>query len=226
MHWLKLLFKYSVCLLLFTQQLNAQTLIKVKDIEGNVYGTVKIGNQIWLSQNLRTTQYNDGTSIPNVIDRTEWEKLSYGAYCWNANDSVTYANTYGALYNWETVNTDKLCPIGWHVPTQNEWSELINFISAKDNSGDEGTSLKSKYGWINDGNGTDNYNFLALPSGYRYGSGYFREPGVIGSWWSINELDGSELAKCIGMKSYRTDISIDNEAKSYGLSVRCLKDMD
>ncbi len=226
MHWLKLLLKYSVCLLLFTQQLSAQTLIKVKDIEGNVYGTVKIGNQIWLSQNLRTSHYNDGTSIPNVIDRIEWENLSHGAYCWNANDSVAYANTYGAFYNWETVNTGKLCPIGWHVPTQNEWSELINFVSAKDNSGDEGTSLKSKYGWANDSNGTDDYDFVALPGGYRYASGYFRESGFIGNWWSANALDDSGLAKYIGMMSYRTDVRIDINSKSYGLSVRCLKDMD
>ncbi len=87
----------------------------VTDIDGNVYNEVTIGTQVWMVENLKTTQYNDGTAIPLVADNTAWSILTTGGYCWAYNDEATFKNTYGALYNWYTINT-KLCPTGWHVP--------------------------------------------------------------------------------------------------------------
>ena len=98
----------------------------VTDFDGNVYDTITIGTQVWMVENLRTIHYNNGTYIPNVTDST-WQKLSTGAYCWY-NNNVIFKDTYGALYNWYAVNTGKLCPTGWHVPTDDEWTTLTTYL--------------------------------------------------------------------------------------------------
>jgi hypothetical protein len=100
----------------------------VKDIDGNVYDTVTVGTQTWMVENLKTTRYNDGTAIPLVTKSVAWETLSTPGYCWYNNDESTYKAPYGALYNWYTVNTGKLCPTGWHVPGDSEWIVLIDFL--------------------------------------------------------------------------------------------------
>jgi len=92
----------------------------VSDIEGNIYKTIRIGNQTWMAENLKTTKYNDGELIPNITVDVEWLEFSSGAYCWYNNDGTRNKNTYGALYNWYSVNTGKLCPAGWHVPSNKE----------------------------------------------------------------------------------------------------------
>jgi hypothetical protein len=91
----------------------------VTDIDGNVYQAVKIGNQVWTVENLRTTRYNDGTAIPYVTDNSAWANLTTPGYCYYFNDSTANADKYGVLYNWYTVNTGKLSPAGWHVPDTN-----------------------------------------------------------------------------------------------------------
>ena len=93
----------------------------VTDIEENIYKIVKIGDQIWLAENLKTTKYQDGTAIPNVAVAATWEGLTTGAYCWYNNNETDNKKTYGALYNWYAINTGKLCPTGWHVPSDAEW---------------------------------------------------------------------------------------------------------
>ena len=106
------------------------------DIDGNSYKTVKIGTQEWIAENLRTTQYNDATAIPLVTNNTEWSELITSAYCWYNNDATSLKATYGALYNWHAVNTNKLCPTGWHVPTEVEWVVLMDYLK------DDGSKLK------------------------------------------------------------------------------------
>ena len=103
----------------------------VVDIDGNVYHTVTIGTQVWMVENLKTTRYNDGTAIPLVTDGTAWAALTTPGYCWYNNDSATYKNTYGALYNWYAVNTGKLAPTGWHVPTDSEWTVLTTYLGGE-----------------------------------------------------------------------------------------------
>ncbi len=99
----------------------------VKDGDGNIYQTVTIGTQIWLKENLKTTRYNDGTDISLITDQTEWKNAISAAYCWYDND-ITNKDPFGALYNWYAVNTGKLCPKGWHVPSESEWTELVYFF--------------------------------------------------------------------------------------------------
>ena len=107
-------------ILLIQTNLNAQP-ETVADIEGNIYSALRIGNQIWMAENLKTTKFNDGTLIPFVSSNLEWNKLSQPAYCWYNNDELNNRKLYGALYNWFAVETGKLCPLGWHVPTDKEW---------------------------------------------------------------------------------------------------------
>jgi uncharacterized protein (TIGR02145 family) len=101
---------------------------EVSDIDGNYYKTIQIGSQIWMAENLKTTRYNDGSNIPLVTDNTAWSNLTTPGYCWYNNDAATYKNVYGALYNWYAVNTGKLCPSGWHVPSEYEWTLLVNYL--------------------------------------------------------------------------------------------------
>ena len=97
----------------------------LKDIDGNIYATTTIGSQVWMAENLRVTKYNDGSTIPLIPTRLYWGSLTVGAYSWYKNDSASCAHDYGALYNWNAVNTGKLCPCGWHVPDREDWKYLI-----------------------------------------------------------------------------------------------------
>jgi uncharacterized protein (TIGR02145 family) len=106
----------------------------VSDVDGNTYQTIQIGTQIWMAENLKTTKYNDETSIPNVTDATEWLNLTTPGYCWYNNDAATYKTPYGAMYNWYAVNTGKLCPAGWHVPSEPEFYVLDDYLGSEGDS--------------------------------------------------------------------------------------------
>ncbi|MBI9069480.1 MAG: PKD domain-containing protein [Salinivirgaceae bacterium] len=201
---------------------SAGTVVNVTDIDGNVYSTTQIGEQRWMAENLKTTTYNDGTSIDLVSDNTAWENNSTGAYCWLNNDETQYGETNGALYNWNAVNTGNLCPDGWHVPTNDEWTELKNYIAADGHSGNEGTALRATSGWPNDGNGTDDYGFTALPGDMRFDNGNFSDFNF-GYWWGATEFDSTN-AWFIGLYGNYAPIYQSNYSKSSGYSVRCLKD--
>ena len=195
----------------------------VTDVDKNTYKTLKIGTQEWMSENLRTTKYSDGTPIPNVTDSAQWSNLSTGAWCHYDNVSSQYDATYGKLYNWYAVNTNKLCPSGWHVPTETDWTVLIDYLASNGNKGTQGKALKSKSGWNSNGNGTDNYGWLGLPGGFRFGNGNFSEIGNYGAWWSSKEASKDEAW---GWALYYEDGAITKGpgSKSFGNSVRCLRD--
>ena len=115
------------------------------DADGNSYKVVKIGDQTWMDENLKTTKFNDGTAIPYTKDNSVWSAsvlASTPAYCWYSDD--TYQNAYGALYNWYAVNTGKLAPVGWHVATDDEWTILGNYLMANGYNYD-GTTTSNKY---------------------------------------------------------------------------------
>jgi len=191
----------------------------VTDISGNIYATVKIGTQIWIRENLKTTMYNDGTNIPQVIDEAAWLYSETPAYCWYNNLENT---TYGILYNWYCVNTGKLCPIGWHVPSQEEWITLRNYLSP--NPGRKLRESTTTH-WINNEEMTNNSSgFTALPGGARYP--HFNKLGENGYWWSSLEFDlGPTWAK-VQIISGTIYYIIENSPtpKQNGCSVRCIKD--
>ena len=197
----------------------------IPDADGNVYTSVTIGTQEWMSENLRTTKYSDGTAIPNVTDDTQWNSLSTGAWCSNNNSSSNDV-TYGKLYNWYAVNTSKLCPTGWHVPTDAEWTILTDYLTANGHSGAEGTALKATSGWSGSGNGTDDYGFLGLPGGARGFNGRFGGIGYDGLWWSSSQIYAfsSDNAWIRNLYYYNDYVNRNSFSKKYGFSVRCLRD--
>jgi uncharacterized protein (TIGR02145 family) len=176
-------------------------------------------------ENLRTTKYSDGTVIPNVTSNSDWESLSTGAWC-NYENSSTNDATYGKLYNWYAVNTNKLCPTDWHVPTDVEWSVLTDYLSADGHSGAEGKALKATSGWNyngQSGNGNDDYGWSGLPGGFRYGSDSFGSIGSFGQWWSSSQ-GNTNGAWDRGLGSSNVRVYRYDNYKRSGFSVRCLRD--
>ena len=211
----------------------------VTDIDGNTYNTVQIGDQCWMQENLKTTSYNNGTSIPNITDNIDWLSLTTGAYVWYNND-ISWKGSYGALYNWyATVDTKGLCPTGWHIPTDDEWTILTDYIGGIDfphgnelkscrqiNSPDSGECNTTEHPrWEENFNyGTDNYGFSGLPGGIRnIGAGNFSDIGETGFWWSSTE--NTSYYGWIRALDYSIGfVVLGGNGKAYGNSVRCLRD--
>jgi uncharacterized protein (TIGR02145 family) len=184
---------------------------------------VTIGTQIWMKENLKTTKYNDETNISNITDNTAWSNLTSPAYCYYDNDAATQKNIYGALYNWYAVNTGKLCPTGWHVPSDVEWTTLTTYLGGESVAGgklkETGTIL-----WVSPNTGATNESgFTALPGGCRNDLGGCTYNGQYGYWWSSSEYD-SFKGKWRLMGYDHADIIPHNNTKNYGFSIRCLRD--
>ena len=212
----------------YGEQLSFTT--KLADADGNLYNTVKIGTQLWMTENLRVTKLNDNTPIPEVTDNTLWIDSSDPAYSWYFND-IANKPTYGALYNWYAVNSGKLCPTGWHVPTDNEFSILeqslgmttdqLNLWGSRGT--DQGTQLKNSTGWDEGGNGTNSSGFSALPGGYRFGAtGDFNLLTTITYWWTSSEHD-AERGWYRRLDSSSTTVYRASTSKIGGKYIRCLK---
>jgi uncharacterized protein (TIGR02145 family) len=196
----------------------------VKDIAGSSYKTVVIGGQEWMAENLRTTKYNDGTDIPNVMDTTEWSNLNGDAYSWLLNDYDMYGTVYGALYNWYAINTGKLCPSGWHLPSDEEWKTLTDFLGGATVAGNKLKEL-GIIAWDNPfSGGTNETGFSALPGGFRNSTdGKFGGLKSYGCWWSSTE--SSENGAWGRYVTYnQASVFRAQYHKRTGFCVRCLKD--
>jgi uncharacterized protein (TIGR02145 family) len=173
-------------------------------------------------ENLKTTRYNDGTAIPLVTDNTAWAALTTPGYCWYNNDAATYKNTYGALYNWYTVNTGNLAPNGWHVATDAEWTVLTTFLGGESVAGgplkEAGTT---HWGSPNTG-ATNATGFSALPGGFRNSNGgSFSFIGYNGYWWLSTAYDAaSSWVRHMSCDLAAVGRLYSNDA--YGFSVRCV----
>lgn len=194
------------------------------DQDGNVYKTVTIGTQTWMAENLRTALYNDGTPISNVTDNEEWEHLTTGAYCNYDNTSNTDTiATYGRLYNWYAVNTGKLAPTGWHVPTDAEWTTLTTYLGGESVAGSKLKETGSTH-WIDPNVGaTNETGFTALPGGTRTLNGPFYDIGRFGLWWSAIEYSTNN-AWYRDIFYYYDNVYRDFSYKKIGFSVRCVRD--
>jgi uncharacterized protein (TIGR02145 family) len=194
----------------------------IKDADGNVYHTVQIGSQTWMLENLKTTKYNDGTSIRLVTDDLEWARLSTDAYCWYDNDSASSIDSYGALYNWTAVNSEKLAPVGWHVATDADWTTLTTFLGGESVAGGK-LKVKGTGDWQSPNTGaTNEVGFAALPGGYRSTDGTFSDIGLSGDWWTASE-ENDINAWFRGVGNNLASVSRKGLSKVYGLSVRCVK---
>lgn len=190
------------------------------DSDGNNYGIVTIGTQVWMAENLKTTKYKDNTPIPLIADNNNW---STPGYSWYNNDAATYKATYGALYNWYTVNTGKLCPTGWHVPTDDEWRALTSYLGGEGVAGGKLKEAGTSH-WLSPNLGaTNETDFTAVPGGVRNIDGQFLELGNAGYWWSSTAYDA--------IHAFYRDMIYDDQwvnryryLKGLGFSVRCIKD--
>jgi uncharacterized protein (TIGR02145 family) len=201
---------------------------------------VTIGTQIWASTNLDVTTYRDGTPIPQVTDPTQWGNLTTGAWCYYNNDSTTGA-TYGKIYNWYAVagihdndpNTPNkiLAPTGWHIPSDSEWSTLINYLDPNANGGltvpnVAGSAMKETgtTHWFSPNTGaTNSSGFTGLPGGYRFVDGSYAGLGINGYWWSSSE-NGVGGAWYRNLNFESTNATKIGQGKELGYSVRCIRD--
>jgi uncharacterized protein (TIGR02145 family) len=221
----------------------------IKDADGNVYKTVKIGKQVWMAENLRTTRFNDGSAIPQVMDGHEWENLASPGYCYynNTSDSALIKK-YGALYNWFTVKTGKLAPAGWRVPTDKDWNILQNYLINHGYNYD-GTksenriakSLAAQTDWsITTGKVSDTGSigddltknnrsgFSAFPSGYRSIDGKFTSEKMTErwsecDWWSSTAVDSINSYN-LSMDCFGNSLDLSENKKGFGFSARCVRD--
>lgn len=207
----------------------AQSPVQVLDIDGNIYQTIKIGDQVWMAENLKTTQYRDGSPIPEIGYASVWTQLDAQqkqGFAWFNYDDV-YKNPYGAYYNVHAIKTEKLCPFGWIVPTKDDWDVLI------DSLGDD----QVVGGWLKAvGNLTaqdglwqapnlaaiDSFDFKSIPSGVISTSGTSAQKNRIAYYWSSSV--GNTSTRAIFLKHDQANILRNNFSNGFGFSVRCLKE--
>lgn len=194
----------------------------VADADGNVYHEIKIGDQIWMVENLKTTKYNDGTSINFSSLGYEWISQTTGAYCWPLDNS-SYKDIYGAFYNWYAVSSGKLAPNGWHIPTETDWLKLRDYLGG---SAVAGGKMKENgtvhWNYPNTG-ATNESGFTALPAGYISTSdGSNKVMGAYSFFWSNSGTINSYGR--LGLNSTSANFMYGTESSIFGFSVRCIKD--
>jgi len=191
----------------------------ITDIDGNKYNTVLIGSQCWMRENLRTTRFNSGDSIPIRANESDWSFSTTPAMCYY-NNSMANADKYGALYNGYAAKRNNLCPKGWHVPTNDEWDILIGYLGGVDIAGHH---LKAAYDWYSNGNGSNESGFSALPAGVRGGDGTynFSRIGERGGFWSSTYYDIRLCSRVL--RYYLASVEEQTVYLDDGNSVRCIK---
>ena len=208
--------------------------VTVKDIDGNIYQTIQLGDQVWMTENLKVTHYRNGDAIPNVTENAEWTNLTAGAYCEYDNDA-SHTATYGRLYNWYAVHDGReIAPTGWHVPTDEDWKTLemtlgmnqLEVNDTQDRGTDEGGKLKEMgtTHWQSPNTGATNESgFTALPGGFRNFNGIFYSLGSYAIFWSATESSA--------LHAWFRSLAFDNSSvhryydkKQDGFSVRLLRD--
>lgn len=225
---------FICCLFVFFTESCTKSAEKVTDADGNVYGTVVIGEQEWLTENLKTTRYTDGTPITNVKDVTNWRNIDAPAYVWYENDSLN-KEPYGALYNWHAVGDPKgLCPDGWRVATDEDWKELEQYLGMTpeqiEGTGlrgtNEGAILKEAgfHKWESPNEGATNEVGLSIvPGGRRDSSGRFYDKGTGSTIWTSSETSASSAYYRHFANNITTIGRNPGGDKKFGLAVRCIR---
>jgi uncharacterized protein (TIGR02145 family) len=191
----------------------------LSDVDGNVYPTVSIGNKWWMAENLKTAHFADGTEIPDLTVSPNYSQISTSAYY--RYNSAFNDTLYGKLYNWyTTVDSRKLCPTGWHVPTTTEWNSLVIILGGEYQAGGK---MKALYGWLPSNIiVTNESGFSGLPGGYLFNSALYLDIGYSGYWWSSTSvIDNAYNFKL----TYSFNVTSMGTLYKYGgASVRCIND--
>jgi uncharacterized protein (TIGR02145 family) len=198
----------------------------VTDIDGRTYKTIPVGVQVWMAENLRTTKLNDGTVLPKIIEDADWSNLLTAAYCWFNNNDSLYGNIYGAYYNWYAVSSGKLCPDGWHVPSDVEWQQMVDYLGGNNVAGSK-IKETGKNNWVlPNGDASNNSGLTGLPAGMR-GSidGSFSGQGYYGGWWTATQTNSSLLGSAWSrwVHGDTTVIARSEIFKKDGFGIRCIK---
>ena len=244
-----ILFLASACHKKDNDDNNGHVKGNITDIEGNTYQTITVGSQEWMAENLKVTRYRNGDAIPTGLSQSEWDNTTNGAYTiYDNNESMGEA--YGLLYNWYAATSNKgLCPEGWHVPSDDEWTQFTDYLIASNSQATEenlGIMLKScrkvnsSLGgncntsihprWSSGGthDGTDNFGFAALPGGGLLGGGYYDGLGDVAVWWTSSEMtEGSsdDVAWFRELAQYYELVYRNWEWKTDGFSIRCVRNL-
>lgn len=218
--------------------LKTQQVKTVADIDGNIYQYLTIGNQIWMTENLRTTKYRNGDPIPAGLNDETWAGTTSGAYAIYGNDD-TNDNEFGKLYNWYAVTDSRhICPTGWHEPVDEEWKTLETYMINNGygfggSGNDIAKSMSATSGWVessiagsvgNDQSSNNSIGFSALPGGLRHPNGYFDFIDYIGLWWTSSNVDPGSTALSRYLQHDSVGLTTAQYDKHKGLSVRCIKD--
>jgi len=189
--------------------------------QGYDYATVLIGDQCWFAENLRSENYENGDAIPSNLSIGEWSSTTSGATALYMESSSNW-EVYGRLYNWYAVDDARaLCPSGWHVPTDGEWTVMTDHLGGESVAGGQ---MKTTLGWYDGGNGTNTSGFSGLPGGGRYSNGYFVDAGYYGYWWSSSP-NGSD-AWYRSLWGYAGTVYRFYDYRRNGFSVRCVRDAE
>jgi uncharacterized protein (TIGR02145 family) len=197
----------------------------ISDIDGNAYNTITIGSQVWMQENLRTTHLNNGQEIPTTTLTVNNDSTSI--YHWAYDDDSVNINTYGRLYTWFTVNTNTLCPLGWHVPDYDEWIILGNFLGGDSIAGAKMKEVGTEHWSSTDVSVNNISNFTGLPGGFRGNPYGFINLNTLGSFWSATlwSSDAFPRGYIFNLKSTNSILEESIAVGNCGLSVRCMKDI-
>jgi uncharacterized protein (TIGR02145 family) len=196
----------------------------ITDYDGNNYKTITIGTQKWMAENLKVTHYRNGDPIPNVSDGSIWKILNTGASCDNSN-IPSNTITYGKLYNFYTVSDPRnVCPTGWHVPFDAEWTILVDYLGGENIAGGKLKENGTEH-WQNPNVGATNTSgFTALSGGWRLNNGeYYLVGGIGGLWWTSSLYNMNSASNRYIYNDY-TNVNRNFSDLKYGLSIRCIKD--
>ncbi|MBK8506844.1 MAG: fibrobacter succinogenes major paralogous domain-containing protein [Saprospiraceae bacterium] len=199
----------------------------ISDIDGNSYSTKIIAGREWMINNLRTTKYQNGVSIPDATSNSFWTNATAGVWCWyenlNINDDI-----YGKLYNWLAVSDNQgLCPTGWRIPSEDEWTDLTDYLGGVLVSGGKMKKTNNVLSslWESPNTGASNESgFSGLPGGYRNPAGTFLDRRNVGFWWSSSQsVSNIDNAQSRFLSYNQTSIGVTTNLKKFGFSVRCIK---
>jgi uncharacterized protein (TIGR02145 family) len=200
----------------------------IKDIDGNVYTSITIGTQVWMAENLKTTKYRNGDLIGTTTPATlDISAEATPKYQWAYDGDESNAAIYGRLYTWyAATDTRNVCPAGWHVPIDTEWTALATFLGGDQVAGGKLKETGLDHWQTPNEGATNETGFTALPGGIRVPEGSFYNMGLRGFWWSATEQSdfSNSIAWCRWIQNNFSEFVLVSERKKLGLSVRCLRD--
>jgi len=220
---MKTILLFVICMVISLTMLHAQT---VTDFDGNDYDTVIIGSQVWLKQNLKVTHFRNGELIPNVTEAAAWPGMTSGARCYYDNDSSSYNSVYGALYNWYAVNNSNgLCPQGWHVPSDAEWTGVETSLGGSAIAGEKMKEAGTLHWKAPNVGATNESGFTGLPGGMRGMSNSYETLTENGLWWTSTPQNNMYVWSRYFWYLF-AGVDRNPTPKTLGLSVRCIRDVN